>query len=366
MCLVRCKDPPKIIHQPKKCAMVAYFYATIAHFFGVREISSETCRQKSKTMSKSKKRIVITSNALNAYGTRVLTEGMDIEQFRRNPVLLYMHDRGTVIGMLDDITIEEDKISGVPRFDEATELSIRVKKQWEFGSIRMSSVGIDIIEWSDDKKYLVQGQTRPTITKSKLVEVSMVDIGANDEALVLYKDGNRLTLSKDGDCDLPLLKTEQPNNNPKTEKKMDEKKLALMLGLPETATSEQIEAALTAQKAQNEALKQQAEALALAGITTAVENAIAQRRLSASKKDEFIELGKQMGLEALGKVLEAMNPATKLSETLNHKDGTTAPTTYSKLSEVPADKLMDMRTNNREEYKKLYEAEFGIPCVIQD
>lgn len=316
-------------------------------------------------MSKPRKRIVITSNALNAYGTRVLTEGMDIEQFRRNPVVLYMHDRGTIIGMLDDITIEEDKISGVPCFDEATELSRRVKKQWEFGSIRMSSVGIDIIEWSDDKKYLVQGQTRPTITKSKLVEVSMVDIGANDDALVLYKDGNRLTLSKDGECDLPLLKTE-PNNNPKTEKKMDEKKLALMLGLPETATSEQIEAALTAQKAQNEALKKQTEALALAGITTAVETAIAQRRLSASKKEEFIELGKQMGLESLSKVLEAMTPNPKLADSLNPGGGAPAPTTYSKLSDVPADKLMEMRTNDREEYKRLYEAEFGIPCVIQD
>ena len=34
---------------------------------------------------------------------------------------------------------------------------------------------------------LVQGQTRPTITKSKLFEVSIADVGANDNALVHIK-----------------------------------------------------------------------------------------------------------------------------------------------------------------------------------
>ena len=37
---------------------------------------------------------VISTSALNAYGTRILTEGLDIEQYKKNPIVLYMHRRG--------------------------------------------------------------------------------------------------------------------------------------------------------------------------------------------------------------------------------------------------------------------------------
>ena len=36
------------------------------------------------------KRVRISNDSLNSYGTRVLTAGMDVEQYMRNPVLLYM------------------------------------------------------------------------------------------------------------------------------------------------------------------------------------------------------------------------------------------------------------------------------------
>ena len=146
-------------------------------------------------MSKTK-RVRITNESLNSYGTRVLTAGMIVEQYNRNPVLLYMHQRGQVIGYVKDLKVENDAVTGELVFDEASELSIRCKKQWEFGSLKMVSVGIDILETSDAPEFLVQGQTAPTITKSKLFEVSLVDIGANDDAIVLQKDGVRLTLGK--------------------------------------------------------------------------------------------------------------------------------------------------------------------------
>ena len=64
---------------------------------------------------------------------------------------------------------------------------------------------------------VVQGQTRPTVTRSKLVEVSIVDVGANDDALQvrLYSGGKLLTLAQGEDNDLlPLLNptTTQPQN----------------------------------------------------------------------------------------------------------------------------------------------------------
>jgi len=44
------------------------------------------------------KRVRISNDSLNSYGTRILTSGMNIEQYRRNPVMLYQHERGQVIG----------------------------------------------------------------------------------------------------------------------------------------------------------------------------------------------------------------------------------------------------------------------------
>lgn len=312
------------------------------------------------------KRVRISNDRLNSYGTRVLTSGMNVEQYCRNPVLLYQHERGQVIGYVKDLKVENDEVTGELMFDCASELSKRCKKQYEFGSLRMVSVGIDIVELSDDKKYLVEGQTCPTITKSKLFEVSLVDIGANDDAIVLQKDGKRITLGKDGECPLPLL-----NNNNQNQKQMDQKQIALQLGLPETADDAAITAAidgLKAAKTQNDDLKKEKETLELERITGAVDAAIKEKRLSADKKDKFVELGKKVGIEELQDILATMTPQTKLSAIIGHQGGapTGSPATYAKLSEVPADKILELREKNVAEYKRLYKAEYGIECEIDD
>ena len=42
------------------------------------------------------KRIVISDESVNCYGTWISTAGMDISQYERNPVLLWMHWRGVI------------------------------------------------------------------------------------------------------------------------------------------------------------------------------------------------------------------------------------------------------------------------------
>ena len=314
--------------------------------------------QKSKDMKE--KRVRLTNDRLNAYGTRVLTEGMDIEQYQRNPVLLYMHQRGVVVGQVKDIKKEKGEVTGVLVFDEATDLSKQLKKQYEEGSMRMVSVGIDILELSDDPKYLELGQTSPTVTKSKLYEVSCVDIGANDDAITLSREGTILTLGKNGKNPLPLL-----TNKPK-ETRMDIKKLALMLGLPEDATEEQIQAKiqqLLSLAKELETLRKEKEELTLSAITSAVDDAVKDRRLSADKKAQFIGLGKKIGVAELKNILQAMNPVVKPSQILNN--GAAANGQYKKLSEVPADQLEAMREHDFAQYAKLYRAEYGFDCEIE-
>lgn len=310
------------------------------------------------------KRVRITNDSLNSYGTRVLTSGMEIGQYERNPVLLYQHNRGQVIGYVKDIRVENNEVTGELMFDCASELSQRCKKQFEFGSLRMVSVGIDVLETSEAKEHLVQGQTRATITKSKLFEVSLVDIGANDDAIVLHKDGELITLSKDEKSSyLPLIS----NNQILT--KMEQKTLCLLLGLPETADEAAIKAAIEGLKAaqvQMSKLENEKATLELERLTSAVDKAISEKRIDATKKDQFVELGKKVGYQELQNVFAAMTPQTKLSAVIGHHGG--APTggekTYKKLSEVPSSEILKLRAENPEEYKKLYMEEYGIECEM--
>lgn len=310
------------------------------------------------------KRVRISNDSLNSYGFRVLTHGMDVAQYSRNPVLLYMHERGNVVGYVKDLKVENNEVTGELMFDCASELSQRCKKQFEFGSLRMVSAGLEILETSEDKELLVAGQTRPTITKSKLFEVSIADVGANDDALVLHKDGKRITLGRDGDCPLPLLN----NNNKQKTEEMENKTIALKLGLPETATEVEISAKiaeLNAVKEKNASLMQEKEKLTLTSITNLVVQAIAEKRLEEKDKDQFVELGKKIGLEELEKTLKAMHPAVKLSSVLGHQGGASdGDHKFAKLSDVPAEQIATLRSENPEEYKRLYKSEYGIDCEI--
>ena len=77
------------------------------------------------------KRIRISNETLNCYGTWVRTDGVDLSQYERNPVLLWMHERGCVIGMVKDIRRENGEITGEPWFDDVREESRMARQQWE-------------------------------------------------------------------------------------------------------------------------------------------------------------------------------------------------------------------------------------------
>lgn len=322
------------------------------------------------------KEVVISTSGLNSYGSRVMTAGLDTSQYCRNPVLLWMHRRGgdnMPIGRMENLRVDGDRLIGTPKFDEKDEFAKKIATKWEDGYLNMCSAGIEILEYSTDPSMLVQGQTRATATASKLVEVSIVDIGANDEALKLYGGGKLLELAAGQDCDLlPLVKLSKPEETPKpeaaaqsnenTNSKNMKKETFLLLGLAETATEEQVHAAVTALKSKAD----NAETLTLAAITAQVDAAITERRITADRKEFFVNLGKTSGVDALRQTLELMQPARKptdvIDTTKDAPQGQPEQATFAKLSEVPADKVGKLRKDNPNEYMRLYKAEYGIDC----
>lgn len=313
---------------------------------------------------KKNKEVVISNSRLNAYGFRVLTEGIDTSQYARNPILLWMHNRpfrGTTdevlpIGRVENLRVEGDNLIGTPVFDEQDEFAQKIAAKWEAGILKMVSAGLDVIELSDDPAVLVQGQRRSTVTRSKLVEVSIVDIGANDDALVLFRDGKTISLSAGNGQELEFMNL---SNNQTKDAKM--KELALQLGLPENATEQEIAAAiakLQADAAQTAQLKKDAEKAAEKAIETAVDNAIQLRKITADKKDHFVALGKKVGLESLNETLQLMQPAARPTDKIHQENANAGQ--FTKLSEVPVDQLETLRKDNFAEYAKLYKAEYGI------
>jgi HK97 family phage prohead protease len=305
------------------------------------------------------KRVVITTEAVNSYGTRVLTAGIDRTQYEKNPVLLYMHERGAVIGTMKDLREEAGKLTGEPDFDEASELSKRCKAQWEKGSLRMVSVGLDVLATSDAPEDVVAGQRSATITRSRLYEISVVDIGANDEAMVLKYEGKTITMGRDGENPLPPLRQSTNNNS-----EMELKKLALELGLPETADEQAVmERLQTMKQAEHEveALRKEKESLETQRIVSLVDGAIGAGKIVATSRARFMELGKLMGSQRLEEALQAVpTQRQSLLAQLNHQQNGVREERYKSLHEVPAEELLTLRQEDPQEYARLYKAEYGM------
>lgn len=165
----------------------------------------------------SQKRIILSDSSLNRYGYRVLTEGLHIEAFKKNPIMLYMHfrDEGTpywgeskAIGHWEDIQVNGDELSAIPVFDKVDDLSKTIAAKYEAGTYNAVSIGFRIIATSANKELLVSGQTRETITESELMEVSIVDVPGNSNAVRLYDKSTSVLLAAGMDTNsVPALST---------------------------------------------------------------------------------------------------------------------------------------------------------------
>ena len=328
------------------------------------------------------KEVVISTSKINSYGTRVLTDGISIDQYLKNPIILSNHHRPWggnpnevgIIGRMENLRFDGDRLIGTPVFNSKDPAAARIEQQFNDGFIHMVSAGLEILATSDEPADLLPGQRRATLTKTKLLEVSMVDIGANDDALALSYKGKRIDCSQGNqDLDFLNLKTEEipnnSNNKPtnKKNKQMEElAKIALSLGLGVDATALEITARIaelqTSAKAGLELKAENERQVALA-VEREVATAIADNRITADRREHFINMGKAIGLtglqETLGMIAKPNKPTDGVTQTTAKLNGATL-AAYTKYSDIPADKIAEFAAANPEEYAKLYKAEYGI------
>lgn len=314
------------------------------------------------------RKVRISDSSLNSYGTRVLTSGVDLEQFKKNPVLLWMHNRAwrgqqsevLPLGYVENIQVEGDSITGELVFDENDEFAQQIASKWDGGILRMVSPNFDIIAVDESPDLAVPGQTRATITKAKLVEVSVVDIGGNDNNIALQYQGKELKLSEGGEFpEIPAIQL----HNPKKEE-MSYKTIALKLGLNEDAPEDKVlseVSVLLGYKTANETLRKELDDLKLSGITGKVNAAVTAGLLPADKAADMIALGK-MDEKQLDTVLSLLHKPVKPTTVINTpaSGGNVELSKAQKLSDIPEKDWTDLRENNNAEYIRLYKAQFGI------
>lgn len=129
---------------------------------------------------------IICDNTVNRYGWRLLVEGIDYSGFLKNPVCCLQHDTYSVpVGKWKNLRVENEQFKGTAEFDRNDEDA--VKLYWKYKDGYMSAVSLNVIELeaSEEKKYLLPGQVRETLIKSELLEISLVTLPGNKNAVKL-------------------------------------------------------------------------------------------------------------------------------------------------------------------------------------
>ncbi|WP_018674640.1 HK97 family phage prohead protease [Riemerella columbina] len=135
-------------------------------------------------MSK-KQTFLVSDESENSHGFKVLTEGIDTTQFEKNPIMLYMHERPTIIGRWENLRKEDNKLYADAIFDTESEKGKEVARQVEQEFLRGASLGIT---------YQKEDLKNSVLEKCQLYEISIVDIGSNPNALKLYDNTEIISL----------------------------------------------------------------------------------------------------------------------------------------------------------------------------
>ncbi|MBN2814971.1 MAG: hypothetical protein JXQ80_12890 [Bacteroidales bacterium] len=287
---------------------------------------------------------VLSDESLNSYGFRFLTDGIDTSLFEKNPIALWVHSRPygwnknaepLPIGKWVNIRKDGKKLVADLEFDEDDDFAVSLMRKVEKGIINMVSIGARAITTSDDPSVLIKGQTRPTVVQSLLMEASLVDIGANRNALRLQDEfGADINLSdRDGNHLLPLLSDIHLQNS---DMKLSEQ-IAQVLKLSDGASEAEILVAvqqaakdaiqladlqgqvtnLTAEKTRLEGeLKtfQDAQtAAAEAKRVALVDGAIAAKKITAAQKDTYLKFA-EADFDGTKSILDAMKGVTELGD----------------------------------------------------
>lgn len=320
---------------------------------------------------------VLHDESLNTYGFRMLTAGANLEEFRKNPVMLLNHDSYSLpIGRWENIRLEGNRILADAVFDLDDPRGREVERKVREGFIKAASIGAwPPEEVSDDAIHKLNGQQRPTVMKWTVREASICTIGANHNALVFYDRSTEQPIDLTDNVailrlmDIPKVQPYKKNNN---------MSLNQLLKLSDSATEQEQQAAVQQLQADNERLRSENETLtksidemnqakqeaAKAEAVGLVDAAVRDGRITAEGKATYIALFDK-DFEAAKSALAAI-PHRKAVHARINTGGRVALGDLQGKSWDELDKanlLTQLRDNHPDIYAQKFEERFG--CAPQ-
>ncbi|MDR1317921.1 MAG: ATP-dependent Clp protease proteolytic subunit [Spirochaetales bacterium] len=165
-------------------------------------------------------------------------------------------------------------------------------------------------------------------------------------------------------CGCPVAFVPEKSTETKNDKKMEF--IALALGLKSDATQADITAKLT--ELQNRAARVDELEKTIKGVreaqVTAMVDAAAGKKITADKRQHFIDLGNNAGVDVLKNTLDAIPEIVKPTDVIVPGKTVDGKLIEKKFEDLTEAELKDLRENNRAEYVRLFRAHYNVEPVI--
>ena len=279
---------------------------------------------------------VLSDHSVHSYGCIVQTAGIDTAQFERKTDMLYIHDRDNgVVGRWENLRTEGNKLLADAVFDESTDLGAKIKKQVDNGFLRCVSIGIDNV--TQEELNGVQ-----TVTKCRLIEVSIVDIPSNSNAVKLFRPSGSFTYRlsdlngndpeafrnaviavlglKPGADDTEILRAIEKavNGTGNTEELLNN---AVSRGYIDAAQRENFRAMAKGNRRALMAYIDTQRTTEAKEIATMLRTAVGTSKILTYEADIYRRIGEAMGARTLRELLESLPGATKPLDLINRGNG---------------------------------------------
>lgn len=149
------------------------------------EVKSYGLIEKAARLKEGEVEVVVSTDAWDAHGERINVDGINLKDFKKNPVILWAHDGFNLpIARATKIWKDGSKLMARAQFYMKDEFPAKVYNYIIDGFLNAVSIGGQVDEWAADGA---------TIDKLTMKEFSFVSVPANQEALVTSKslDGNQ-------------------------------------------------------------------------------------------------------------------------------------------------------------------------------
>lgn len=311
----------------------------------------------------------------NSYGFKIKTEGILLDRFQKNPVMLDGHSSAnlSVIGFWENIQKENGILSAETSFDTEDPHAQNIASKVERGFIKGASMGI-----SFSKKDFSYENGELVLNHCEIYEASIVAIPSNAGALRLTMDGQEvskkemelfcLSIEKEFKEDLNDIEKEFKKNSKKMKITLSQLSL-LALGFSaqtkeiameeiETAvlslekSKKDLEAKLLLSEEKVNVFIEKEKQTKLLAIKDLLDNAILSGKITADKRQTFEKLALD-NFDLAKDTLDALPAKKTFSAGVQTPAGTSGVATMEDFQKLSLDEQLAFKNTNPEGYKAI-------------